>query len=403
MLGACAFNEIPDGAQMKDSNRCLNEGPVIAVTSASDGVESGQESDAQITMVDDGHQPEVLHREPAAKEEAPLKKCASVQVHCPQPQGTAVIGAEAADLLERPPEILVAYLAGQPEAVAAIELLKEAQRVWNNRDASNSSGRPSLTLADVQPVTLVPLSGHSLAQMASLSAESDQTARRYSHDDIRVAYTAASSTIPAEGQRAAVGGCPRAKRRASELPGAARYQKNIAQRPKRTSRQEDLISRRTCKQLNDNLATAGRARTRKDPPELNQSSNSSRRSSLAEAAALKVSDGQRRPSRLLLQDSDHLSVAASHSRRSSKASAIFLVSPSAKEGHVMPQPEPEEGSPEDLRRRRTISIIATVGAFLLVLSILLVTITLRLATHIDDLGTLQPEAFSICPLTAVLA
>ena len=34
------------------------------------------------------------------------------------------------DLLDRPPEILIAYINGQPEAVAAIELLNEAQLLF---------------------------------------------------------------------------------------------------------------------------------------------------------------------------------------------------------------------------------------------------------------------------------
>lgn len=91
---------------------------------------------------------------------------------------------------------------------------------------------------------------------------------------------------------------------------------------------------------------------------------------------------------LLPLGSDAASFAREQRRRaSSKASAIFLVSPSSKETQLVPEPEDEDdGSPEGRRRRRTISIIATVGAFLLVLSILMVTVTLRLATHIDDLG-----------------
>jgi len=72
-------------------------------------------------------------------------------------------------------------------------------------------------------------------------------------------------------------------------------------------------------------------------------------------------------------------------RASSKASAIFLVSATSKDAQLVPEDE-DDGSPEGRRRRRTISIIATVGAFLLVLSILLVTVTLRLASHIDDIG-----------------
>lgn len=117
----------------------------------------------------------------------------------------------------------------------------------------------------------------------------------------------------------------------------------------------------------------------------------SRRSSLLEIAGIRAAESayissQKRPS-LLLMEGHHLAANpiknSIGSRRSSKASAIFLVSPSNNK-EIQPVPEPEDGSP----RRRTISIIATVGAFLLVLSILLVTITLRLATHIDDLGSL---------------
>jgi hypothetical protein len=143
------------------------------------------------------------------------------------------------------------------------------------------------------------------------------------------------------------------------------------------------------------------------------SSSSRRNSSLTDSAYLKVmmADGGRRPSNhrlitgaaidvdtLLPLGSDAVSFHREQRRRasSSKASAIFLLSPTGKEGggQLVPEPEDEDdNSPEGRRRRRTISVIATVGAFLLVLSILMVTVTLRLATHIDDLG----KIYYTCP------
>ena len=188
------------------------------------------------------------------------------------------------DLLDRPPEILVAYICGQPEAVAAIGLLKEAQRVWNERKIP----------PEVKPEV----------QQEALDATLH---RRRSSEDICIAY---SRFFRANG---------------TPIPVQFRRRFSSCRKPSR------------CPSV-------------RNVPELPLGSDA----------------------------------ASFQRRRQSRASAIFLVSPSGKEKRLVP--EAEESTPGERRRRRTISIIATVGAFLLVISILLVTITLRLATHIDDIG-----------------
>lgn len=295
--------------------------------------------------------------------------------------------------LSNQPEILVAYLAGEPEAVTAIELLREAQRVWNERKRSH----PCLPQSQDQRFLAAP---------NALDESPAGTTRRYSHDDLRIAYdhissikdSVASETRnhhpPTTGSASASGSKANYHRRASsqvESLNASvvpRYQKNPA-RKRGGSRQEDIPlmtsqqhvkrqSRGSVDQVSLAMNTAGMA-----------SRSGSMQSEATEA---------RRPShhRLhpplpdegLLLGAEAASLIQQQRRRaSSKASAIFLVSPSIKETQLVPEPEDEDdGTPEGRRRRRTISIIATVGAFLLVLSILLVTVTLRLATHIDDLG-----------------
>ena len=222
--------------------------------------------------------------------------------------------------------------------------------------------------------------------------------RHYSPDEFRVAYAATASnvsmssaasppttTVSAPSTTKGVG----TRRRSSDVPdGQQRYQKKLtASRPsvvtaKRATRQEELYAKRGSKCADANVGGAPR----------------SRRSSSIDLRS-EDGPGSRRPSKLSIGNGDPLALAAAaaassatQSRRSSRASAIFLTSPTKDGQLTMLRPEPEEGSPEELRRRRTISIIATVGAFLLVLSILLVTITLRLATHIDDLGTFNGHA-----------
>lgn len=92
------------------------------------------------------------------------------------------------DLLEDPPEILVAYLSGQPEAVAAVELLKEAQRVWNSRE-TNATRSPYPNCSASKDTLPAPKHsehfGCSLDSAVTTNAFSPE-ARRYSHDDTRI-------------------------------------------------------------------------------------------------------------------------------------------------------------------------------------------------------------------------
>lgn len=394
---------------------------------------------------------------------------------------------------QEPPEILVAYLSGEPEAVAAIELLREAQRIWDQRK------RTSITLSSVSSISVGQIQqqqqqeshyspsimdDHVVEMQSTSNGETTSTAnntRRYSHEDLRIAYTNISAQLVATErmmEQAAVECHPpapllplikspalqqqqqqkklqqhyrrRASAQAESLTGqaVARYQhkqqqqqqpnkKNSISGPsasivssgrnnnnKRingtprgsTAGQQQLeleslpqrprSSRGSVDAVSQAMNTAGMAAAA-------SSSSSRRNSSLTDSAYLKVmmADGGRRPSNhrlitgaaidadtLLPLGSDAVSFHREQRRRasSSKASAIFLLSPTGKEGggQLVPEPEDEDdNSPEGRRRRRTISVIATVGAFLLVLSILMVTVTLRLATHIDDLG----KIYYTCP------
>ena len=318
-------------------------------------------------------------------------------------------------LPDQPPEILVAYLSGQPEAVAAIELLREAQRIWDQRKRSTT---PSLSSSKNQESSLT----------LDVQKQSEHV-RRYSHEDLRIAYTNISAQLVASERMDSAGPLPVAAK--SGQPQRQQYRRRPSTQAESLSGQ--AVARYHQKQQNA-AAAGGRkrngSRTLETEPSCSSLSitpkvqrprssrgsvdivsqamttagmaGSRRKLSLTESACLKVAgqESGRRPSNhrlhgaydvdvLLPLGTDAASFHREQRRRaSSKASAIFLVSPSSKETQLVPEPEDEDdGSPEGRRRRRTISIIATVGAFLLVLSILMVTVTLRLATHIDDLGT----------------
>lgn len=317
-----------------------------------------------------------------------------------------------------PPEILVAYLSGQPEAVAAIELLREAQRIWDQRKRSIT---PSVSSSKNQESSLT---------LNVQKAEEQPVSRRYSHEDLRIAYTNISAQLTASSERKDTAGpllpAPvssgktqrqqqqqhqhyrrRPSTQAESLSGqaVARYQQHQQKGAVRNKRNN--IGRVTDESAL--MVTPKPARTRPNRGSVDMVSQAMttagmagptsqvRNSSLTDS--VKTESASRRPSHqrlhgayeadvLLPLGTDAASFAREQRRRaSSKASAIFLVSPSNKETQLVPEPEDEDdGSPEGRRRRRTISVIATVGAFLLVLSILMVTVTLRLATHIDDLG-----------------
>ena len=124
--------------------------------------------------------------------------------------------SDATDLLDHPPEILVAYISGQPEAVAAIELLKEAQRVWNDRKKPEAMARS-------QQRRTLPYQSNILP--ASASPEELEAARRFSHDDICMVYanffSANRTAIPVHFRR-------RPSSQAESLSGSSvvrRYQK----------------------------------------------------------------------------------------------------------------------------------------------------------------------------------
>lgn len=311
-------------------------------------------------------------------------------------EGAAAADAvETDDLLERPPEILVAYLSGEPEAVAAIELLREAQRVWNERKT-----RPGGTTDG--------------------NSKSAKFLRRYSHDDLRMAYTNISARLmtmaPLEDVESGatqeddvvvgyksrnmvrsdgdhIAKQPRGngnsnvpanyRRRASaqvetSTTTTSRYQKNPAVRNKRYG------SSSSQKKLSDAI----------DPSSSGGGGGGSSVSGITAAhsaeaeSMLSVAPDPSSSSLTAVMTAEAASIRSEQLERrraSSKASAIFLVSATSKDAQLVPEDE-DDGSPEGRRRRRTISIIATVGAFLLVLSILLVTVTLRLASHIDDIG-----------------
>ena len=404
---------------------------------------------------------------------------------------------------QEPPEILVAYLSGEPEAVAAIELLREAQRIWDQRK------RTSITLSSVSSISVGQIQqqqqqeshyspsimdDHVVEMQSTSNGQTTSTAnntRRYSHEDLRIAYTNISAQLVATErmmEQAAVECHPpapllplikspalqqqqqqqkklqqhyrrRASAQAESLTGqaVARYQhkqqqqqqpnkknsisgpsasivssgrnnnnKRINGTPRGSAAGQQQLeleslpqrprsSRGSVDAVSQAMNTAGMAVAAAS------SSSSRRNSSLTDSAYLKVmmADGGRRPSNhrlitgaaidadtLLPLGSDAVSFHREQRRRasSSKASAIFLLSPTGKEGggQLVPEPEDEDdNSPEGRRRRRTISVIATVGAFLLVLSILMVTVTLRLATHIDDLGKdiffYRAKSFTCCP------
>ena len=319
------------------------------------------------------------------------------------------------------PEILVAYLAGEPEAVAAIELLREAQRVWNERKKSN----PTLAGAPDQ-LLKAPADGPDGG--ASSGGSVTDPVRRYSHEDLRIAYNHISTQLIMNEHRQAAASAAAAVVRqthpavpvhqtgASRIPGSkaannyrrrassqvdslgtggvqARYQKNPAGRKRGGSRQEEpgSILNPTVAALMTKRTSVPRASIDHDrvSQAMTTAGMASRSGSLAEAES-----AARRTSRVPHSTDEGLVLGAEAAnfhqqqrrRASSKASAIFLSAP-GKETQLVPEPEDEaDASPEERRRRRTISIIATVGAFLLVISILLVTVTLRLATHIDDLG-----------------
>lgn len=365
-----------------------------------------------------------------------------------------------------PPEILVAYLSGEPEAVAAIELLREAQRIWDQRKRTVTPGERTQQPGDINRQQSASPLTVDVVDIQPPSANNTTATRRYSHEDLRIAYTnisaqlvaserkmmdtAAAAPFKATKQPKKVESQQHYRRRASaqaeSLAGqaVARYQ-HKQQQPQQPSKknsipgtvstsggrssnhkrvnatprgsvvsqqhesdgiQQHLLrprsSRGSVDVVSQAMTTAGMGAI--------STSSSRRNSSLTDSAYLKVmtnesmtSTAGRRPSNqrlgsaavdadvLLPLGSDAVSFHREQRRRasSSKASAIFLLSPTSKEGggQLVPEPEDEDdNSPEGRRRRRTISIIATVGAFLLVLSILMVTVTLRLATHIDDLG-----------------
>lgn len=313
------------------------------------------------------------------------------------------LDGESVDLLkEQQPEIMLAYMAGEPEAVAAIELLREAQRVWNDRKRSSPS--------------LVERSQHHqfLTTPDPSSFEGGgEVVRRYSHDDIRVdtsqlaKHPAVRQKRPSTGNVGNITNKGTYPRRASSQveslssSAAPRYQKNL-NRKRGGSRQEDSFTINPNTPLVLTTSTSGHIK-RPSRGSVDQVSLAMTTAGMASRSGSLHSDAvmdARRPShqRLhpslpdegLLLGAEAASLMVQHQQRrraSSKASAIFMVSPTNKDTQLVPEPEDEDdGSPEGRRRRRTISIIATVGAFLLVLSILLVTITLRLATHIDELG-----------------
>lgn len=364
-----------------------------------------------------------------------------------------------------PPEILVAYLSGEPEAVAAIELLREAQRIWDQRKRTVTPGERTQQPGDINRQQSASPLTVDVVDIQPPSANNTTATRRYSHEDLRIAYTNISAQLVASERKMmdTAAAAPfkatkqpkkaesqqhyrrRASAQAESLAGqaVARYQhkqqqqqlskKNsipgtvstsggrssnhkrvnatprgsvVSQQHESDGIQQHLLrprsSRGSVDVVSQAMTTAGMGAI--------STSSSRRNSSLTDSAYLKVmtnesmtSTAGRRPSNqrlgsaavdadvLLPLGSDAVSFHREQRRRasSSKASAIFLLSPTSKEGggQLVPEPEDEDdNSPEGRRRRRTISIIATVGAFLLVLSILMVTVTLRLATHIDDLG-----------------
>ena len=342
---------------------------------------------------------------------------------------------------DQAPEILIAYLSGQPEAVAAIELLREAQRIWDQRKRSITPSVSSSTKN--QESSTLTLDGQ---------RELDEQIRRYSHEDLRIAYNKISAKLTAAERRDSTGPLPAKLQQQQQ-------QKHYRRRPSTQAESLTMSGHATVHyqptSKNSSVAAAGTNRKRSggnnkiDEPTNNtavtpkqQRSRSRgsvdmvsqammtggmasyRNSSVTDSTggqptAKAVSAGGRRASHhrlhgtayeadvLLPLGTDAVSFHREHQRRraSSKASAIFLVSPSNKETQLVPEPEDEDdGSPEGRRRRRTISIIATVGAFLLVLSILMVTVTLRLATHIDDLGkvTFQTHSSFKTPLSRYL-
>ena len=289
------------------------------------------------------------------------------------------------DLLDQPPEILVAYLAGEPEAVAAIELLREAQRVWNQR--KNSSTTTANTTTTARKKNINPCNSKFL--------------RRYSHDDLRIAYTNISARLMTlspldDAEPSTIGSdncdnCQRSvdstakqpkgnaasavplnyRRRASALPETSttsRYIKNPAVRNKRAA---GGIGSSQIKKLSD--ATV-------DGSVASITTGGGGGGELTAVTAAVAAEAIR-------------SEQLERRRASSKASAIFIVSGTSKDAQLVGPEDEDDGSPEGRRRRRTISIIATVGAFLLVLSILLVTVTLRLASHIDDIGKSSAISF----------
>ncbi|KAK4019181.1 hypothetical protein OUZ56_001209 [Daphnia magna] len=377
-----------------------------------------------------------------------------------------------------PPEILVAYLSGEPEAVAAIELLREAQRIWDQRKRTVTPGERAQQPGDINRQQSASPLTVDVVDIQPPSANNTTATRRYSHEDLRIAYTNISAQLVASERKMmdtfsdshpTAAAAPfkatkqpkkaesqqhyrrRASAQAESLAGqaVARYQ-HKQQQPQQLSKknsipgtvstsggrssnhkrvnatprgsvvsqqhesdgiQQHLLrprsSRGSVDVVSQAMTTAGMGAI--------STSSSRRNSSLTDSAYLKVMTNEsmtstgRRPSNqrlgsaavdadvLLPLGSDAVSFHREQRRRasSSKASAIFLLSPTSKEGggQLVPEPEDEDdNSPEGRRRRRTISIIATVGAFLLVLSILMVTVTLRLATHIDDLGADLPLA-----------
>lgn len=343
---------------------------------------------------------------------------------------------------DQAPEILIAYLSGQPEAVAAIELLREAQRIWDQRKRSITPSVSSSTKN--QESSTLTLDGQ---------RELDEQIRRYSHEDLRIAYNKISAKLTAAERRDSTGPLPAKLQQQQQ-----QQQKHYRRRPSTQAESLTMSGHATVHyqptSKNSSVAAAGTNRKRSGGNKLDEPTNNTavtpkqqrsrsrgsvdmvsqammtggmasyRNSSVTDSTggqptAKAVSAGGRRASHhrlhgtayeadvLLPLGTDAVSFHREHQRRraSSKASAIFLVSPSNKETQLVPEPEDEDdGSPEGRRRRRTISIIATVGAFLLVLSILMVTVTLRLATHIDDLGkvTFQTHSSFKTPLSRYL-
>ncbi|KAI9563953.1 hypothetical protein GHT06_007691 [Daphnia sinensis] len=369
-----------------------------------------------------------------------------------------------------PPEILVAYLSGEPEAVAAIELLREAQRIWDQRKRSVTPGGRMQGNREQSASPLMV----DVVDIQPSAANHPTTTRRYSHEDLRIAYTNISAQLVASERKMMehssdahplAAAMPikatkqpkkpepqqhyrrRASAQAESLAGqaVARYQHKQQQPSKKNSIPGTVSTSggRSSNHKRINGTPRGSVVSQQHEPDGIQqhplrprssrgsvdvvsqamttagmgaisNASSRRNSSLTDSAYLKVMTTEsmmasgRRPSNqrlanaavdvdvLLPLGSDAVSFHREQRRRasSSKASAIFLLSPTGKEGggQLVPEPEDEDdNSPEGRRRRRTISIIATVGAFLLVLSILMVTVTLRLATHIDDLVRKENE------------